>query len=219
MENTKIMKDNTQFYSNLFQKSILLGTLLIATFSLFGQKKSVYKGTPPRSEINTPQELKIVLEKYTIKALVAKEYFMSSNDSYAGNSYNARLDSVTSKVQQFLNEFALERTMEYQQVVHEFYNSYERSSIERYRKDCRLWITEDYEFLPNTIEYTKNGDMKKKPKIVGRKISWTMGGESGTFKTFVKINGIYSTSFITKQVENEVYELKKAFSEAKIPVD
>ncbi len=186
-------------------------------FLLFLSCVSIYsqENRPPVSCDNITS-LNSYIPAIVADAITSKDFiFDPRNENYG--TLAERKTALQKEIKEHLKKFVENRKSEYSKFKCRFYKKVSKRRDKKFRKKTYFTIESKYQFIISSLKNTTNGDMKKGPHIVGRKISWTIGANRGKATGFVDINAKYTSEYINKIVNDEVEKIKLRLNSKGIP--
>lgn len=181
----------------------------------------IYTDDAPIQWFNSPEILAIHLSEIMATAKTAKEYYLTSPDPAAGNSFEERMKNLKTKIDSIINDFKSDRFTEYEKVSCKFYkNCHTSNNHGRTRTKETLRIPIYYILLKETFKRTMNGDFKGGPTYHpdSNYISWVTGTESGSADAFISIHAKFKPDHINEIIiPQDVKTIKIELNKADIP--
>lgn len=156
---------------------------------------------------------------------LAKEYYMTSTDPAAGNTFEERTANLSKKIKSLFETFKQTRTQEYRTLSFQFKGS-DWATGKHTPKTVTIPANT---YIFSKIVRTTNGDWKGGPvingvnraswfegDIPGGSVRWVTGGH-GKAKTNWTITARYSDSYITSLTANDTTALKNMLNAQGLP--
>jgi len=161
------------------------------------------------------------------KVKLAKEYYMTSQDPDAGNTFEERTANLSKKIKSLFKEFREKRTTQYQNVQIVFTGSDWATG----KHTSKTVTIPKNVYIFTKIVRTTNGDWKGGPDIngvnraewfegdiPGGSVTWTTGGHRRA-ETFWTINAKYTSDYISSTIGIEEKSIKQMLNSQNLPTE
>lgn len=158
--------------------------------------------------------------KITSQARTAHQYYLTSSDERAGDSYEERMANFQIENAKTFQAFMNERRIEYRKTLCKYTGTTKANAGDT--KNNTLIVQTGFHFIPSTIKRTTSGEWKGGPYYLPNEteptsLSWKTGGVRSS-RTYVEIYAKYKEEFIKSTILTELELAKKELNDLGIPV-